>query len=144
MIRTSGTLVVLAALGLLAAGCGDDSPVAPAADRGLTPLSQPDLAPPTTPTGVYAEVQVRHVKLGWDPNVTDPDCVGYRLFRTANGATVRLIADPLDVTVFVDTHPYAGVAVYEVYAVDAAGNTSAAATFAVDFYADGVERNIEM
>jgi hypothetical protein len=124
---------------LLTAGCANDSPVAPAAVPPANPLLQADSAPPATPTGVYAQVRARQVKVGWQPNVTDPDCVGFTLDRTAAGATVHLITVPHEATVFVDTHPFAGVAVYQVYAVDAAGNASAAATFAVDFYADGVQ-----
>lgn len=142
MTRNTGSFVVLAVLTLLIAGCGDDSPLAPAAPLATATLPQADLAPPATPTGVTAQVQSRRVKLGWDRNVTDPDCVGYVLSRTGGGGTVRLIADPQDVTTFVDTHPYAGVAVYAVHAVDAAGNLSAAATFAVDFPAGHFEREI--
>jgi hypothetical protein len=142
MTRNHGPLVVLAALSLLMAGCGADSPVTSIDDSVLPPPTQLDTAPPATPTGICALVQVRRVKLGWDPNVTDPDCAGFILSRTASGATVHLIADPLDLTTFVDTHPYVGFAVYEVCAVDTAGNTSAAATFAVDFHAEGAEREI--
>ncbi len=139
MTRTHGTLVVLAALSLLMAGCGDDSPVAPVVEPQWTPAPLPDTAPPATPTGVYAEVQSRRVKLRWNPNVTDLDCAGFLLSRTAAGATVHLLADPSHATVYVDTHPFAGIAVYEVYAIDGAGNLSAAATYVVDFVLDGAE-----
>lgn len=98
-----------------------------------------DLAPPAVPTGVYAQVRDLQIKLGWEANDTDPDCLGFILDRSAAGATVHLVTEPLDATAFVDTHPFAGVAVYRVFAVDTAGNVSAAATFAVDYFADGVQ-----
>ncbi len=118
-MRRTLTLVLMLPLllGLTACSSGD-SPVMPAA-----PLV--DTAPPVAPTGLSASTEgLRLVKIAWQPNVTDPDLVGYRLTRTGCGMTVVLMDTPQLVERYVDDNPFAGLATYAVTAVDDAGNES--------------------
>ncbi len=131
MPRRTAALLILAlpAIALLTA-CGSDSaPTAPPA----VPRSAPDTSPPASPVGLATQnLALLRVKVAWQANVTDPDLVGYRLTRTGSGRTVVLVDEPADATHFVDDHPFDGLAVYAVTAVDAAGNESPAATITHD------------
>ncbi len=130
---------------LLSACGGGDGPTAPAdqADPAPRPAPAIDTSPPASPSGLATcALPLRRVKIAWDPNVTDPDVVGYRLIRHSGGADVRLQVEPTPETHFVDDHPYAGVATYRVTAVDAAGNESPAATITHDLRASAPQRQI--
>lgn len=141
LVRCSAAIAPLL-LAVVLGGCGESSPVAPIADVPQ-PLTR-DAAPPAVPTGLAARVDGSDVKLGWQPNVTDPDHAGFVLTRTAAGASVSLIATPQRVTTFVDTHPFAGLAVYELRSVNLAGNASAAAVFVVAYDADQAAHTVSM
>lgn len=118
-MRRSPMLLLTLPLLLGLAACGsDDSPAMPTAP----PV---DTAPPVAPTGMTASTQGYNlVKIAWEPNVTDPDLVGYRLTRTGLGMTVVLMDSPQLVERFVDDHPFSGLSTYAVTAVDDAGNES--------------------
>jgi len=134
----AGLLILL--LLAVAACSGDDAgPAAPAlGEPEPAPAPGPDLSPPASPTGVTSTMMSPwRVKVAWEANVTDPDLVGYRLTRTGGGATVTLMDEPQNVTNFVDDHPFGGLAVYAVTAVDAQGNESPAATIVHDAGAPG-------
>jgi hypothetical protein len=131
---------------LLLGGCGGDGgPATPAGptDPGPRPAPAMDTSPPVSPTGLATcNLPLRLVKIAWDPNVTDPDVVGYRLVRRSGGADVVLQWEPTPRTHFVDDHPYDGLATYRVTAVDAAGNESPAATITHDLRASTPQRQI--
>ncbi len=132
MPRRTATLLLLTLplLALLNACGSDDAPTAPPATE---PQFAPDTSPPASPVGlVTRNLALQRVKVAWQANVTDPDVVGYRLTRTGRERTVVLVDAPADITHFVDDHPFGGLALYAVTAVDAAGNESPAATIIHD------------
>lgn len=126
MTRTRHPLsaALLAATLLAAAGCaGDPSPVAPPA---LVPDLQegPDSAPPAVPSGLAAAATGGVVKLAWLPNTTDPDLLGFLVYRQAFGQSLPLTEAPLAGTTFIDARPLSGPCQYAVTSVDVAGNES--------------------
>ncbi len=117
--------------GLLTA-CANNHTAPPVAP----PQPAVDTAPPVPPSDLVCRNEGANVKVAWQPNVSDLDFVGFRLYRTGAGRTVTLIGEPLDLDRWVDDHPFEGVATYAVTSVDASGNESAAATMVHDFYGD--------
>ncbi len=140
MPRITNPIYLLVAFGLLLfdAGCGNDATEAPLPSAPAIV----DTAPPIPPTGLLAEVGFHDVKLRWEPNLADPDFRGFTLTRTAAGADVAMLADPVNTTVFVDTHPFTGLATYTLCAVDGEGNVSAACVLVVDTSIDHVPSDI--
>ena len=115
------TLALTLALAALA-GCGDGGPAAPA--------DAVDTAPPAVPTGLTATFAPDAVKLRWDPNTTDADLAGYRVYELASGGAYALTAEPLTRTWWADPQPPGRPCQYAVTAVDASGNESAWLTVA--------------
>jgi hypothetical protein len=121
------TLTCVTALAILAVGCGSDDDSSPAA-----PVV--DTAPPAIASGVEVVYSRQHegVKVSWDPNATDSDFAGFVLSRAVDGAqAIELIESPQDVTEYWDLELGelgCQAATYLVYAVDAAGNMSAASS----------------
>jgi hypothetical protein len=97
-------------------GCSDSDP----------PVTGPviDTAPPIMPTGLKSCTGDCVVKIFWDPNITDADLEGFRVYRMAFDQTWRLTQTPLNETKFVDWAPLGGECLYGVTAVDASGNES--------------------
>jgi len=100
-------------------------------------VSVPDDEPPAAPTGVGASnVLGRHVEISWSPSAS-LDVSTYEVLRSAAGdAPVVLSNTPAapGTAVLRDSTAAAGVTyAYEVVAVDAAGNRSAAAVVSVTF-----------
>jgi len=121
-------LTALVLLSLAAAGCGGDDDSHPA--------SPVDTQPPTLPTGLAAEFAAasQQIVLSWDANTTDADFAGYAVTRTCYDTTVDLVDVPQAANSFVDSAEGLGRQVtYNVYAVDQAGNASAAASVTLDF-----------
>ncbi len=127
-IKTLKTLMIIALATLAFAGCSSDdsSPAAPTANIP-TPV---DTAPPAAPTGLTAEFNIAKVaiEVTWDANTTDGDLAGYYLSRTADGVTTELTPWIHPHTSFLDDGAPAGLNLYSVCAVDAAGNRSACAS----------------
>ena len=96
-----------------------------------------DTTPPAVVTGVTATGTATGVTVGWTAS-TAPDLAGYRVSRsTAGGAFAPLGTDLVTGTSFADTTAPEGVALgYQVVAVDAAGNASAASATATATRAD--------
>ncbi len=91
------------------------------ATLGVTTLN-PDLQAPTTPGNLLATPWLSHIDLTWDASTDDVGVTGYRVYRGGN-----LLA-----TVTTPGYTESGLAsntayAYEVFAVDAANNTSTAA-----------------
>lgn len=78
-----------------------------------------DLTPPAVPTGLGATTDGDQVELAWQP-VADGDLDGYFVYRD----TLRLNAEPLQGTTYLDTAVPLGVRSYRVQAVDQNGNHS--------------------
>ena len=114
------SVILVCLVGILAAGCSEDNPVAVQA-----PV---DTAPPALPYNVDGTfIQTSGVvTLSWGVNTTDADLVGYLVTRENKGNVVDIIATPTLVQIVQDANPPAGTNLYQVYAVDEAGNTSAA------------------
>ena len=116
MTKRSSILVTLfAAVALNVVGCGSNSATAPGVDT-VAPTPVLDVsAAVVTPTSV---------QVTWAPSA-DADVVGYRVFRAVNGGSTSL-AVTVATTAWTDGSVQAGSAyVYEVAAVDQAGNEGA-------------------
>jgi hypothetical protein len=132
MTRRPLLLSILGILTVSLAACGGDDAAPP-----MTPATPAvDTAPPVAPTNLVSCAVGRDVKIAWQPNVSDPDFVGFRITRTGAGQTVVLVDEPVDIDRYVDDHPFEGVATYAVMAMDQAGNQSAAAQVIHDYFAD--------
>ena len=92
-----------------------------------TTLALHDTFPPATPTGLVAipnHQQPASIDLSWEPN-TEPDLVGYNVYRRTSGTATRLNSTPLPGPAYRDTtatpgQPYT----YAVTAIDTSGNES--------------------
>ena len=133
-LQRAALLTLIAATGLIAIGCSDNSGVTghPGIPDDTESITRSTVAPPAPPTGFCASVAPNCVKLAWDPNLSDPQHAGFVLSRQARGASVSLIAEPAAVTCFIDDHPYAGVAVYIIHSVNDDGTTSPAVQIVID------------
>lgn len=81
-----------------------------------------DASPPSVPAGLTGVAQAhRYVRLTWDPAIdNEPHTITYRLVR--NGSNIGKRTTELS---FLDRTPSVGTYLYEVLAIDAAGNKSA-------------------
>lgn len=96
------------------------------AEATFTTLAEPDLLPPSSPTGLQAEaLGAGKVQLDWQA-VADGDVLGYNVYRAASGGTPSQIAGPLSGTSYVDQGlSEEAVYAYEITAVDRAHNEGA-------------------
>lgn len=131
MTRRRLQIVITCLLALVLAACGSDDAAAPVAP----PTPVVDTAPPAAPTHLVSSAAGRDVKIAWQPNVSDPGFLGFRITRTGAGQTVVLVNEPVDIDRYVDDHPFEGVAIYAVTAMDQAGNESAAVQVIHDYHA---------
>lgn len=88
-------------------------------------LFYPDIYPPPAPTDLVCLPEGSRVRLRWRA-VADTD--SYRVYRGQGGGTPELLADDIGTAQFEDNAPQPGTSTYEVTAIDAAGNESAAST----------------
>ena len=119
------SVILVCLVGILATGCSEDNPVA---------IEIPvDTAPPALPYDVAGDFVATSgvIALTWGVNTTDTDLVGYIVTRENRGNVVDIIAVPALVQTVEDTNPPAGTNLYQIYAVDLAGNTSAAQSVVV-------------
>jgi|GEM_PF-1539720 len=133
--RTETTTWMILTLALLAlTGCSSDDPI-------TTPQTVlPDTAPPAIPTGLSAAASISAVELVWDPNTSDNDFLGFRIYRLAFDAVLPLSEVPNPEPRFLDTNPLVHTACYyAVTSVDELGNESAWQTL---FHDPTVERQI--
>jgi len=114
------TLTGLMILAFVATGCGSD----PAAPEVEVPVVL-DTAPPAIPTGLSANTQNWHVKVGWMDNTTDEDFAGFMVYRLAFDQTWPMLDTPITETHFVDENPLHRPCRYAVTAIDENGNESA-------------------
>ncbi len=118
MMRASVLMILLAGTAMLA-GCSDTDPIA-------APLSPTvDTAPPSIPTGLSAATGSRVVKLAWQPNTSDADFVGFKVYRLAFDNQYLLTEQPITDSGWVDQQPLGLPCGYAVSAIDEAGNESA-------------------
>ncbi|MDD5720431.1 MAG: hypothetical protein PHQ53_12150 [Candidatus Krumholzibacteria bacterium] len=120
------SLICLAALTCLIAGCSDD--------KTSNPVTAPvDTTPPALPAGLALEL-VPHQQtatITWQPNVSDLDLAGYLVYRSSYDlAAVALVTVPQTATYFNDDDIIGNgrLLTYYIYSVDTSGNISAAAT----------------
>ncbi len=86
-----------------------------------------DVTPPTAPTGLTAAVSGTTIDLVWGAASDDVGVTGYRVYRSSNGSSYALLATT-GATSYGDTGLPAGTTFwYQVTAIDAAANESAAA-----------------
>ncbi len=86
-----------------------------------------DLVPPPVPTGVTPLLETNRVRLLWEP-VEAADLQGYLIYRIEGRFRLKLSPHPWTDTHFIDASIDIGIPyVYEVTAIDKAGNESAAA-----------------
>ena len=128
------TILCVTALSILAVGCGSDNDSNPAA-----PVV--DTTPPALPSGLTADYSARQhaATISWDMNVSDADFAGFLVSRSSyDNDAVELVSEPQAAASYFDADLLsAGRQVtYYIYAVDAAGNVSAAASISVDVEAD--------
>ncbi|MGD9547515.1 MAG: hypothetical protein AB7V45_08180 [Candidatus Krumholzibacteriia bacterium] len=117
-MRDRTTTTLLMTILIVACGCsGDGDPLAPAAEI--------DLSPPAPPANVTAVGAAGVVKLGWEPNRTDPDLAGYHVYLLLEDRSLPLTGDPLNAESFIDASPLEGNSRYAVTSVDLHGNESA-------------------
>jgi len=117
-------LLLLLAACLILGSCSDS-------DSSVT-TPNIDTAPPAMPTGLESCTGDCVVKLHWDPNTTDNDLAGFRVYRFAFGQVWRLTHTPLTGVTFVDRAPLATQCTYGVTAVDENGNESGWTTIEVN------------
>ena len=130
--RLIATLTLLSCV-IALTGCTDA--VAPkAADEAINY----DTSPPAPVAGLNAAGGHRAVKLSWEPNTTDADCIGYLVYRVAFGQIWPLTDAPVADPRFLDTDPLLGTALYAITAVDDGGNESAWAQVWFDYQGDDV------
>lgn len=84
-----------------------------------------DLTPPPAPATLTALVEVKNVRLIWDP-VNVPDLAGYFVYRYERGQRIKFqTGAPIPATHFGDSSPDPGITyTYAVTAVDKNGNES--------------------
>lgn len=120
------SLMFIALISILAAGCSDDNTttVAPAIDT----------TPPGVPYNLVGNynAQLSSVLVSWGVNSVDTDLAGYVLQRAADGIYVDLVEEPAMIQSFQDFSPADGAATYNVFAVDFSGNASAVASISVN------------
>ena len=90
-----------------------------------TTVTFKDLMPPAAPASLTALVEVKNVRLLWDP-VDVPDLWGYYVYRYEGKARIKFqTGAPIPSTHFGDASPDPGIEyVYAVTAVDKSGNES--------------------
>jgi fibronectin type 3 domain-containing protein len=89
-------------------------------------VSYPDIYPSTPPSALVCLPEEGKVRLSWEAS---PDAgVTYRVRRRSGGGSWEVVREGLHTTSLVDEAVPAGVLEYQVTAVDAAGNESAATT----------------
>ena len=99
---------------------GDSTARTPESNRAE--VAAVDRFPPGAPQNLRAIAVPGAIELAWSPN-PEPDLAGYHLYRSEEGAFVRLNADLLDLPLYRDTTIQAGRQYrYQVKAVDRAGN----------------------
>ena len=92
---------------------------------------RPDLIAPEVPAGLSARLapgEGTQVKLSWEANRTDPDLIGYIVYRSdrPEGGFRSITADPVLTNAFVDRDaPEGSECFYRVSARDASRNESA-------------------
>ena len=114
------TFMLIAATTLVGAGCSDDDPV--------NPTTSIDTAPPAVPANLHVDYDLENAQITWDMNTVDPDLAGYIVTKERYGITEVLVGTPTMITSYEDPNPQGGPNIYQVYAVDQAGNQSAVAT----------------
>ena len=113
-----------------------------------------DTTPPAQPVGLAMTAPGRYYQLSWNAN-TDPDLLGYNLYRSVNGGPLlRLNSTVLTSTSYADYDlaNTGDVLSYELVAVDTSGNESspatlnptAAPTFSPAGADPGVDRALEL
>ena len=117
--------LILGLLMSILAGCSDSSSSPTSVTAPVDEEPTRDTAPPATPTGMCAVASAQVVKLGWQQNTTDPDLVGYMVYRSADGRSWALTQEPIAEPRFIDQTPWQRSCYYCVSAVDEAGNESA-------------------
>ncbi|MDI6808359.1 MAG: fibronectin type III domain-containing protein [Candidatus Eisenbacteria bacterium] len=123
MTRAGLLLIVLLAVTLMGAGCGNDTPVTPA------PTDTEDLVAPAAPTGAAAYIRMDKLKVSWAPN-SESDVVGYNVYwydpaPETDETYIKLNTTPVTVTNFTEPGILSGVTYYvRVSAVDRSGNES--------------------
>ncbi len=107
----------------------------------LTFADIPDIKAPAPPSGLKAVADTGRIILSWHPN-TEPDLMGYALYRTVNKDTrekyVLMNATPLDDTLYIDSLPKKAKNkfLYRISAVDSAYNRSEYSQFAYAYLPD--------
>lgn len=111
--------IMLCTVAILATACSDSNPV--------DVNNVIDTAPPATPYAVRSTVDYSTgaATISWGVNNVDSDLVGYVVTRENSGDTVYLISNPILTQSVQDADPQMGTNIYNVYAVDEAGNQSA-------------------
>ena len=125
-IKAIMTLALITLISLAFIGCSDDSTAIT-----QTPV---DTAPPAVPSNLAAAYADGVVTLSWAANTTDSDLAGFVVERDYYGEVTALNATPSLSNSFQDS-PLMGLNVYNVYAVDTAGNESAVAS--VEYHLTG-------
>ncbi|MDR2017545.1 MAG: hypothetical protein LBQ00_01475 [Syntrophobacterales bacterium] len=83
-----------------------------------------DRTPPAAPREIKTEKNEREVLVTWKMN-TEPDLLGYNVYRIASGKTVKMNTEPLKEPSYLDRNlPEARYVSYYVTAVDTFGNES--------------------
>jgi len=88
-------------------------------------LFYPDIYPPPTPHDLVCLPEGTRVRLRWRAG---EEQLRHHIYRSTDGAEATLLVDGLDALQYEDLSPPPGTSVYEIIAVDAAGNESAPAT----------------
>ena len=93
--------------------------------QGATVEATPqDRTPPDIPRNLLAEKKDGGVMISWQKN-TEPDLLGYNIYRIGPGERVKLNEEPLTEPQFFDASPGTQRYIsYYVTAVDRAGNES--------------------
>jgi hypothetical protein len=117
--KTILAVICIGLVGLAVTGCSDDTD---------TPTAIPaDSAPPAVPANLQLDYDGSAAFLSWDANTVDADLAGYVIVRENNGNAQTISTSP-QIHHYVDVNPPLGATIYQVSAVDAAGNRSAVAT----------------
>jgi fibronectin type 3 domain-containing protein len=88
-------------------------------------LFYPDIYPPAAPGDLVCLPEGTRVRLRWR---TVDQAESYRVYRATDGADTTLLEEGFASSQYEDLAPPPGTSVYEVTAVDAAGNESAASS----------------
>ncbi|MEE4273214.1 MAG: lipoprotein [Thermoanaerobaculales bacterium] len=88
-------------------------------------LFYPDIYPPPTPHDLVCLPEGTRVRLRWRAG---EEGLLHHIYRSTDGAETMVLVDDLDALQYEDLAPPPGTSVYEITAVDGAGNESAPAT----------------